>query len=181
MSRRPSRRKTIIIDKKVQAKIFFQTSVPMFACLVLAVVGEVVYQRLLDSGHIQTDGTLFFGMPESRLGMLLLFVSACTVQVVVSLLASQKVAGVAYHIQRILGEFRAGDRKARVRLRRGDYQLRLADDVNAFLQWVEDGASTTGGPLPNKTHSDVIPYAPDSAPGGIRRPRSAPVTKETQD
>ena len=140
--KRKNQRKSVIVDWRVQARIIIATSLPMIACLVLAVVGEIAYYRAVTSGLIQTDGTIF-GMPESRLGMLLLFASASTVQLVVSLLASQKVAGVAYHIARILTAFRNGDRQARVRLRKGDYQRELGDDVNSFLDWVEKSASPT--------------------------------------
>lgn len=163
MKRKPWRRRTLIVDGKVQTRIVLATSLPMFACLLLAIGGEYFYYRLLDAGKIQTDGTIF-GMPEQRLGMLLLFVSASMIQLTVSLLASHKVAGVSYHIRRILHEYRMGDRDARVRLRKGDFQVRLGTDVNDFLDWLERGEA----PLPEKVHSldSAVRPGPDAAPAG---------------
>ncbi|GJM43568.1 MAG: hypothetical protein DHS20C21_04100 [Gemmatimonadota bacterium] len=138
--KRKHSRKTIIVDLPTQIRIVLATSFPMIACLALALVGEVAYQRALANGWFASDG-MFLGVPESRVGMLLLFVSASTLQVVASLLASQKVTGVAYHVGRVLQEFRSGKRDARVRLRKGDYQQQLGDDVNEFLAWIDSGKS----------------------------------------
>jgi hypothetical protein len=171
MKRRTWRRRTVIIDPKTQAKIFAATSLPMFACLVIAVGGEFLYQHFVRTGQLQTDGSLLFGMPDSRLGMLLLFVSASTIQVVASLIASQKVAGTAYHISRILNEFRAGNRDARVRLRRGDYQQSLGTEVNGFLQWVQDGAAHPT--LPEKHGAHAAPGSPETSAPGSPRPHGS--------
>ena len=163
MKRRPWRRKTVFVDGKVQTRIILATSLPMFGCLLLAIGGEVLYFRLVDAGRIETSGTIF-GMPEHRLGMLLLFVSASTIQLIASLLASQKVAGVSYHIRRILREFREGKRDARVRLRQGDYQLGLGDDVNEFLDWLTgDGGASSGRAAPHEAHAGP---GPEPAPRG---------------
>ena len=159
MKRKPWRRKTLIVDGKVQTRIILATSLPMFACLLVAIGGEFLYFRLLDAGTIHNDGTIF-GMPEQRLGMLLLFVSASTIQLIASLLTSQKVAGTSYHIRRILHEFRTGNPDARVRLRRSDFQQQLGTDVNAFLDWINQGEN----PLPEKVYSHGSTITPGPAP-----------------
>jgi hypothetical protein len=185
MKRKPWRRKKLIVDGKVQTRIILQTSLPMFACLLLAIGGEFLYYRLLEAGMFQTDGTIF-GMPEQRLGMLLLFVSAATIQLTVSLLTSHKVAGVSYHIRRILHEYRQGNRDARVRLRKSDYQKQLGSDVNEFLDWLEQDDH----PLPEKvySHDSAITPAPEAAPrsapsasGPNAVPRSAPATAPARE
>lgn len=135
-----NQRRTILVHPRMQMRIILATSLPMFACLVLATAAEFFYFRQVQLGVIPSDGTIL-GMPESRLGMLLLFVSASTVQILTALLASQKVAGAAYRVARTLEEFRKGKRDARVTLRKYDYQRELADDVNGFLDWVAGGAS----------------------------------------
>jgi len=170
MKRKPWRRRTLIVDGKVQTRIVLATSLPMFACLLVAIGGEFVYFRLLDAGKIHSDGTIF-GMPEQRLDMLLLFVSASMIQLTASLLASHKVAGVSYHIRRILHEYRMGNRDSRVRLRKGDFQQRLAGDVNDFLDWLEHGEN----PLPEKVHShdSAITSGPAPSPAGGSSPRTA--------
>lgn len=135
-----NQRKTVLVHPRMQMRIILATSLPMFACLISATAAEFFYFRQVRLGIIPSDGTIL-GMPESRLGMLLLFVSASTVQILTALLASQKVAGAAYRIARTLEEFRAGKRDARVTLRKHDYQRELADDVNGFLEWVAAGES----------------------------------------
>jgi hypothetical protein len=180
MKRKPWRRKRLIVDGKVQARIVLATSLPMFACLLLAIGGEYLYYRLLDAGKIQTDGTIF-GMPEQRLGMLLVFVSASMIQLTASLLASHKVAGVSYHVRRILHEYRMGNRDARVRLRRADFQQRLGTEVNAFLDWLEHGEN----PLPEKVLSHDSAILPGPAPSAGNGPStgstaSAPAAGEVR-
>jgi hypothetical protein len=130
-----NQRRTILVHPRMQARIILATSLPMFACLIAATLAEFFYFRQVRLGVIASDGTIF-GMPENRLGMLLLFVSASSVQIATALLASQKVAGTAYRIARTLDQFREGRRDARVTLRKADYQKELADDVNEFLDWV---------------------------------------------
>jgi hypothetical protein len=141
MSSRKKRFRTkLVVDHAVQARIILETSLPMVGCLVFAVLVEGFYRRQVAAGAIQSDGTLL-GMPEERLGMLLLFVSAATMQLVSGLLSSQKVAGAAFRIRKGLEEFRAGATGTRIRLRGGDYHHSLADDINGFLDWVESGAA----------------------------------------
>ncbi len=136
MSRkRKNERRTVVVDGKLQARIVLSNSLPMIACLVFAVGVEWIYRRQVAVDAVSSDGTLF-GMPEHRLGMLLLFVSASMTQLVSALLSSQKVAGTSYRIAQVLSDFRRGDATERVHLRKGDYQVRLADDINEFLDWV---------------------------------------------
>ena len=167
--KRKNQRKSVIVDWRVQVRIILATSLPMIACLVLAIVGEIVYYRAAAKGWIQTDGTIL-GLRENRLGMLLLFASASTVQLVASLLASQKVAGVAYHIARILKTFREGDRQARVRLRKGDYQVELGDDVNEFLDWIS-GDATSPLARPAASAGRPEPGRPEGRPAATALPR----------
>ncbi|MBZ0268582.1 hypothetical protein K8I85_10540 [bacterium] len=136
--RTKNQRKTILVHPRMQARIILSTSLPMFACLIAATLAEFLYFHQVRQGVIISDGTIF-GMPENRLGMLLLFVSASSVQIATALMASQKVAGTAYRIGKTLESFRHGKRGDRIRLRKADYQKELADDVNAFLDWVAAG------------------------------------------
>lgn len=137
-----NQRRKMLVHPAMQARIVLATSLPMFACLISATAAEIIYSRQVQMGVIVSDGTIF-GLPEGRLGMLLLFVSASSVQIATALLASQKVAGTAYRIGKVLEDFRQGRRDSRVSLRKGDYQKELGDDVNTFLDWVAaaDGAS----------------------------------------
>lgn len=138
-----NRRRTVVVDGKLQARIVLSTSIPMIACLVFAVGVEWLYRRQVAAGHLATDGTIL-GMPDHQLGIFLLFVSASMTQLVSALLSSQKIAGTSYRIARVLETWRDGNRAARVTLRRGDYQTRLADDLNGFLDWL----GSEGAPAP---------------------------------
>jgi hypothetical protein len=129
-----NRRNQIIVNKTLQTKIILSTSVPMFALLGVATLLEYLYFVGVQSGRIQSDGTIF-GMPEHRLGMLLIFVFGSTYQLASALLTSHKIAGASYRIAETLHQFREGDQDVRASLRKGDYQVELADEINGFLDW----------------------------------------------
>jgi hypothetical protein len=162
---RENQRKTVIVDGPTQLRIVVTTSLPMIGCLMLAVVIEILYARLVASGKIVSDGTIF-GFPEARLGMLCLFVSASTVQLLTALLTSHKVAGTSYRIGQVLRRFREGDRAVRVRLRRTDYQHVLAEDVNAFLDWTSRTESSV-------SEESTLASAPSVAGASASRPATS--------
>ena len=169
-----NKRKTVIVDPRLQLRIILATSLPMVACLALALGGDVLLQHLAASGRIANDATIL-GMPRHRVGLFLLFVSASMWQLVSALLVSQKVAGTSYHIKRILREFLAGDPSARVRLRSSDYQHDLADAINAFLEKMDShGASTQ---IPTKAGT----ASPSDSPRPDRRSPVAPPVREKQE
>ncbi|MFN8177456.1 MAG: hypothetical protein U0167_05995 [bacterium] len=171
---RKNQRKTVIVDGSTQLRIVVATSLPMIGCLVVATVVEVLYGRLVASGKIVSDGTIF-GLPESRLGMLFLFVSAATVQLLTALLTSHKVAGTSYRIGQVLRQFREGDRAARVQLRSGDYQHGLAADVNSFLDWAQNGgeiASTSAPATTDAASEHALPSTPLAATSRDSRRRA---------
>jgi hypothetical protein len=138
---RKNQRKTVIVDGATQLRIVLSTSLPMFACLVLSTFVELSFMREVNAGRVHADVTIL-GFPARRLGMLCFFVTASTAQLLTALIASHRVVGTAYRIGQVLRQFREGNRAARVRLRKGDYQQSLATDVNELLDWVQGGAVT---------------------------------------
>ena len=170
-----NRRRTVVVDARLQARIVLSTSIPMVACLVFATLAEMFYRRQVALGHLHTDGTIL-GMPENQLGLLILFVSASMTQLVSALLSSQKIAGTAFRISRVLEAYREGNRSARVTLRKGDYQTALANDVNSFLDWTvsPDVAPTPVAAIGMPAAGDLAPEKPHAAPAPPRAgaPRS---------
>lgn len=165
MGRRKNERRTVLVDGRLQARIVLSTSLPMIASLAFAVGAELFVRRQIATGAMSGDATIL-GMPVHRVGMLLLFVSAAMTQLVGALLVSQKVAGTAYRIRQVLNDFRRGDGTERVKLRKGDYQLQLADDLNQFLDWV-----AAGGPHPKTDASfDAATARDGTAPLAGARP-----------
>jgi hypothetical protein len=159
--RKKNERKAVIVDGSVQARIVLATSLPMIGCLLLAVGVQFWYERQLASGRFAADSVIL-GMPVDRLGMLVLFVAAATVQVVSALLSSHKVAGASLRIASVLRAFRDGDRSARVRLRRGDYQQSLAGEINGLLDWVESSAGAERADSPSRARAGA-PGRPEAA------------------
>ncbi|MEZ5064244.1 MAG: hypothetical protein R3B81_05885 [bacterium] len=162
-----NQRRVVLVNKRVQARIILSTSLPMIGCLVFAVVVELFYQRQIDLGRIAPGGTIF-GMPSERLGMLLMFVSAATTQLVTALLASQKVAGTSYRIAQTLNEYRSGNRAIRVHLRKGDFQQNLAHDLNDFLDWSNREFEGGNSNIPRKTATSPQPSVPGVRAGDAR-------------
>lgn len=147
---RKNRRNQIIVNKSLQTKIILSTSIPMFVLLGVATLLEYLYFLGVQSGRIHSDGTIF-GMPEHRLGMLLIFVFGSTYQLASALLTSHKIAGASYRIAETLKAFRNGDRDVRATLRKGDYQVELADEINGFLDWARStqspASASSGDPV----------------------------------
>jgi hypothetical protein len=168
--RKKNERRTVLVDKALQARIVLSTSLPMIACLVFATGLDLYYQRQVALGHVDADSTIF-GMPGHRLGMLLLFVSASMTLLVSSLLSSQKIAGTSYRIRQVLSEYRSGNRSVRVRLRKGDYQSQLADDLNEFLDWVAPRATL---PVPETPRAGVTPTPEPSRTTGVPSQATTP-------
>lgn len=161
------RRKIVIVNGKMQAQIVIGTAVPMFVCLLGATLLEWIYFQQVAQGNIDSGGTIF-GMPESRLGMLLIFVAASMVHLTMALIVSQRVAGTAYHVSRILREYRDGNRKARVHLRKGDYQVEMADRINEFLDSLDEPGPATAEPRAQESLASKA--SPGSTP--VRRPEA---------
>lgn len=166
-----NQRKTVIVDGATQLRIVIATSLPMFACLVLSTFVEIFFMREVNAGRLHSDVTIL-GFPARRLGMLCFFVTASTAQLLSALLTSHNVAGTAYRIGQVLRQFREGDRTARVRLRKADYQQKLADDVNELLEWVQSGtpkgAATPSSEKRSATAELEARHAVPSAPHGVK-------------
>lgn len=191
--RRKNLRKSVIVDRAVQARIVLETSLPMIGCLVFALFVEMFYRYQVTIGNVDPT-TRIMGFPIDRLSMLLFFVSASTMHLASALNASQKVAGASYRIAKTLREYRSGDTSIRVRLRDGDYHFALADDVNDFLDWVQRGAQAENSSVAYaQTDADAngaatawnknsLPGKPEPAPAhGLGASREGAMTSGARD
>lgn len=141
MAKNYQRRKQIVVNKKYQNRIIFAISWPPALCLVLTAVALGVFCWKLSIEAYEADADLPSLVPVflTTVGFLVL---ASVFQFFNALKFSHRVAGPVVNIARILKAIRGGDLSARVHLRRGDLVMDIADEVNGFLDWLEDHPPT---------------------------------------
>jgi len=147
------RRKIIVVDKKLQSRIIFSVTWPMAMLLGLTLVIMYFFGLHLKAEAAKT-GTIVEGLDALFLSICFLFGYATVANVLVALSFSHKVAGAAYRITQTLRSFRKGERATRAHLRKGDFHMDLADEVNSFLDWIDQ---ETGTPRKAEAEAAVVP------------------------
>jgi hypothetical protein len=130
------RRRQFIVNRELQLKIILSVSLPMLVILLIVVGIQLALDHGVRAGTIAVDATIF-GIPERIVSVVLFFLFATLFYVMFALNVSHRVAGASYRLSETLKAFQRGDQKVRARLRDGDLHFELADDINAFLDWVE--------------------------------------------
>lgn len=122
-----NRRQTIVVNQAVQKRIVFATIWAPVLCLLLTAVllGHYASRMSQESGIV----------PLLLLGFLLI---SAALFVFNALSFSHKVAGPGYHIGKVLHAVREGRLDTRVQLRRGDFLIEVAHEINDFLEWLEE-------------------------------------------
>ena len=138
------RRRVVVNDGSMQGRIILSISVPMFVLLLLVLGAQLIFDHLVRAGTLDVDGRIL-GLPERSLSAVLFFVFATLYHVMATLRVSHRIAGASHNMERVLRAFRAGDRRARVRLREEDLPHSLAAEVNATLDWVSGEAGQHEG------------------------------------
>jgi hypothetical protein len=153
------RRSRFVVNAALQRRIVMSFTLPMVIVLVVALgvqffLGAQLKSRLVEQG-LEVSGLL-----TQVVASIAFFVIASAYLVITSLRNSHRVAGASYRIQETLKTFRGGDRKIRANLRKDDYLMALADDVNAFLDWLEgeageyDARQPVRAETPSTAHQD---------------------------
>ncbi|MHC5066316.1 MAG: hypothetical protein ACYTG5_20350 [Planctomycetota bacterium] len=137
MAKQHQRRRQIVVNKKYQNRIVFAISWPPALCLILTAVALGIFCWKLSIEALEADAELPSLVPVflTTIGFLVI---ASVFQYFNALKFSHRVAGPVVNIARILKDFRGGNLSARVHLRRGDLVMDIADEVNGFLDWLED-------------------------------------------
>jgi hypothetical protein len=143
------RRRVVVNDGSMQGRIVLSVSIPMFLLLLVVLGAQLVFDHLVRTGTLDVDGRIL-GLPERSLSAVLFFVFATLYHVTNTLRVSHRIAGASHNMERVLREFRSGDRTARVRLREEDFPQSLASEINATLDWVSGEAGQHRGEAPGR-------------------------------
>lgn len=141
MNPQSNQRQTVIVDEQLQRRMVVAAVWPSAASyLVVATSLYVLYTRVTDTAA-QT-GIVLDGVDSLFAGVFILFVSAAVFSIFYAIRLSHRVAGPLFRFKKTMNQVRGGDLKARARLRDKDLLFSAADDLNEFLDWVEERAGT---------------------------------------
>lgn len=144
-----NRRRTIVVNQGSQKRIVVATTWAPVLCLLLTAV-------LL--GHYSSQASQESGIVPFLLLAFLLISAALLVFNALSF--SHRVAGPAHHFGKVLHAVRQGDLEARIHLRRGDFLTTVADEINDFLEWLQEHPPQGVTPQPTSDSSE----APEPVP-----------------
>lgn len=138
-----SQRRTLIVDSKMQKAFVVDVAlVPALAMAVTTLIVALFCQRLGEEADSFDVGLtslvpLFISV--------VCFVMASGFAIVFQAIKmSNRVAGPQINIKRVINSVISGDHDVRVRLRRGDFMMSAADDINRLIDHF------TGGTTPNQ-------------------------------
>jgi hypothetical protein len=143
-------RRQLVVDRELQGRIVFASAWPSAVGLVLTSVLFAQFGRRLLLEAYEAGVSLPSVVPMMMTAIGFLVVSTGFV-LFNALLVSHKVAGPMVRFRHTFAAVKAGDREARIRLRKGDYLVPLAEEFNGFLDWLAtrdlgpaESADTTG-------------------------------------
>ncbi|MCA8943165.1 MAG: hypothetical protein KDB80_11450 [Planctomycetes bacterium] len=130
------KRKILLIDKTLQARIIKSIAWPCGIALIIASTLLCMFCFDLVTEAFEANVELPSVTP------LMITAGACligTLGLVAynALKISHRVAGPLYRMRAVMDEIRDGKSDARIRIRPADYLQEFADDLNAFLEWSE--------------------------------------------
>jgi len=165
-NRSKNRRKTLLVNEKVQKKIVFHvTLAPLLALFISALTVTVFSGRLA-----QEAADLGSELPS--LGIF--FVSVVAFVVVFGLLLirqalifSNKVVGPNYRICKSLQQVRDGNPDIRIQLRNGDFNTEIAEEINKLLDWQAEQAQAHASPKQTDSTSQAKDPKPQEATASI--------------
>ena len=136
MSKYRGRRRRIVINNAVQSRIIMSISWPPAITLALTALLLSVFCMRLSDEALEADVDLpsiipVFMTVSGFLGIATLFI------LLNALRFSHRIAGPIYRLKETLQTVRDGDIRCRANLRKGDFLEEVAQDMNDFLDWLE--------------------------------------------
>ncbi len=149
-----NQRSRIIVNLPLQKRIIFSVSWPPLLCVMGTGIVFLAYAIRLGFEAAESDANLPSLLPVLVSAMCFL-VMATGLVLWNALRFSHKVAGPMYRIGKTLQAVRAGDPSVRARLRNGDHLEDLAQEINEFLDWLEEREITLAADESDKVPLEV--------------------------
>ncbi len=131
-----NRRKKIVVNRELQRRFVKAVSWPWIAAVGVSMGTVFMFALRLMLESLNSDVQLPSMVP--------LFVSVSAMVVLTTFFAlyftlrlSNRIAGPAYRVNRVIESAMQGDLSVRITLRDGDFLTEVADDLNRLLAWTE--------------------------------------------
>jgi hypothetical protein len=163
MGNKQNRRRQMVIDRPVQSRIILTVSWPPAVALAFTslVLGYLCIRLSEEALQAQIELPSLIPIFMTVMGFLLV---ASTYLAFNALKFSHRIAGPMYRIRKTLEAVEAGDLGVRAKLRDGDFLVEVAEQLNGFLDWLEqnppaglpaNAAADTNAADTNAAHPDL--------------------------
>ena len=129
-------RKTIFIKKDLQVKFILFILLAVLFGMVLFWYQFLTFLQYIFKDHPVLLQRVYEEGPKLIYPLIIKSTIFFALLAIVSALLSQRIAGPIYHFEKICREVKAGDKQARVQLRRGDAMTDLAEEFNSMLDTI---------------------------------------------
>ena len=129
-------RKTIFIKKDLQVKFILFILLAVLFGMVLFGYQFLTFLQDIFKDHPVLLQRVYEEGPKLIYPLIIKSTIFFALLAIVSALLSQRIAGPIYHFEKICREVKAGDKQARVQLRRGDAMTDLAEEFNSMLDTI---------------------------------------------
>ncbi len=136
-----NRRKKLMVDKPFQGPVIVAIAWPLSLTIAIVALflGVVCGQLDAESRALGIDTPTISPTMLSIVGLVAIAIGTI---LFLALKISHKIAGPSYRIRETMKAVRNGDLSCRARIRKGDYLRDVADELNDFLDWVEENAAS---------------------------------------
>ena len=159
-----NRRNQLVVNQELQGRFLLAVGWPVVICLSLNIVLlGIVFANL--TGRVVRDAPELEWIVPVLVGVLAALALASGFFLFHALKLSHRIAGPMVRIRRDLERVRHGEVGLRIRLRKGDYLVQVADDINELLEWMESGrregkVGSEAEDSPSKISKTVDPTSP---------------------
>ena len=192
MSRSASdRRSNFLVNRSLQRRMILISTVPMVLVLLIVLALQIFLNSRVQSELVEHGLEISTAVPQT-VTALVFFAFTATFLVAMALRLSHQVAGASYRISQTLVAYREGDRDVRAHLRHGDLLTELADDLNDFLDWMDEkesarprgGSSVAAVSSPGAPRSSASTHSHSSSlkqPAEVFAEHENPATRREND
>lgn len=129
-------RKTIFIKKDLQVKFILFILVSVLFGMVLFSYQFLTFLQDIFKDHPVLLQRVYEEGPKLIYPLIIKSTIFFALLAIISALLSHRIAGPIYHFEKICREIKAGDKQARVKLRKGDALADLSEEFNSMLDTI---------------------------------------------
>jgi methyl-accepting chemotaxis protein len=136
-----SKRRRVVTNEPEQRRLILAMVGPLNVCLSV-ILGLITFFCFRIGDEASSRGIVLRNLDYLYVSIALLVVVLAAFAFALSIKISHRISGPMRNFGATLRAFREGDRSRRVKLRKGDYLGPVADELNGFLDWVDQGGES---------------------------------------